>query len=371
MCPTSTPTDHWLVKVKYAPRDAPHIGHGRWTWPIASLLNNKLMTKVVNRGIQLQNDIDKNKRENVDRNVSNTQTLWHKFKNDIQMMAKELTAISRYKINSKINAIKNDIKELNAHPDFDTNEQLRSTEAWLGEELAHLHNVNARAQKETLHAKIAEHGEKLGGIWSAISKDSKPRDLIRRLKIPNSNPPRYERHTERMANLAKDYHHNLQSEGLPNDENREEYTQALNEILTIIPDAQLLDDPTFTPLNWKATQEQSEEALRLSKNGSATGMDGCPYELWKTLHERYNTACQMNKEGFNICKVLTEVFNDIQTHGVDPNTEFALGWMCPIYKKKDPTEICNYRPITLMNRLQTTYQSTRTPIIPIHNLSCT
>jgi hypothetical protein len=28
---------------------------------------------------------------------------------------------------------------------------------------------------------------------------------------------------------------------------------------------------------------------------------------------------------------------------------FTLGWMCPIYKKKDPTEISNYRPITLLN----------------------
>ena len=26
-----------------------------------------------------------------------------------------------------------------------------------------------------------------------------------------------------------------------------------------------------------------------------------------------------------------------------------MGWMCPIYKKKDRTKICNYRPIMLMN----------------------
>jgi hypothetical protein len=29
--------------------------------------------------------------------------------------------------------------------------------------------------------------------------------------------------------------------------------------------------------------------------------------------------------------------------------DFALGWMCPIFKKKDCTEISNYRPITLLN----------------------
>ena len=43
------------------------------------------------------------------------------------------------------------------------------------------------------------------------------------------------------------------------------------------------------------------------------------------------------------------VFQDIQTHGIKENTNFALGWMCPIYKKKDQTEISNYCPITLLN----------------------
>jgi hypothetical protein len=40
------PTDHWMVQVKYTPNAAPLIGQGRWTWPLASLEDEKLMKKI-------------------------------------------------------------------------------------------------------------------------------------------------------------------------------------------------------------------------------------------------------------------------------------------------------------------------------------
>jgi hypothetical protein len=30
--PSTVPTDHWLVAVRFAPKDATHIGSGRWSW---------------------------------------------------------------------------------------------------------------------------------------------------------------------------------------------------------------------------------------------------------------------------------------------------------------------------------------------------
>ena len=44
-----------------------------------------------------------------------------------------------------------------------------------------------------------------------------------------------------------------------------------------------------------------------------------------------------------------KVLTDMQEHGVDPRTQFTLGWMCPIFKKKERDQIKNYRPITLLN----------------------
>jgi reverse transcriptase-like protein len=78
-------------------------------------------------------------------------------------------------------------------------------------------------------------------------------------------------------------------------------------------------------------------------------MDGCPYELWKELKDQHVKRIQEGKPSFDVVKMLTQLFQDIQMNGTHEEANFALGWMCSIYKKKDRTEISNYRPIMLMN----------------------
>ena len=61
-----------------------------------------------------------------------------------------------------------------------------------------LNSVTMRDQQQLTCAQMVCHGEHPGGIWAAIHKEKKPRDLILRLRIPNSNPPQYERNLTRM-----------------------------------------------------------------------------------------------------------------------------------------------------------------------------
>ena len=346
--PSPIPTDHWLVAVKYAPKDAPIIGKGRWTYPIAALKDENLVETIIARGVRLQYDLEDIKRRQVDRNLSNPQRLWQGFKIDISAITKARTKVTQYKINTHTRLLREDIKALANDPDADTDNKIRTEEAYLTGKLEQLERKTAQARRETLSAEIAHHGETPGGVWTAMSKEKKPRDLIRRLKIPNTTPPQYERDSRRMASLAKTYHEGLQQIDLGIlDQNSHEIL--LTPILDKIPGNQQLIEPERTEMNEEISKAQVAKALRLSKNGSATGMDGCPYELWKTLSDKHDHATQRNKTAFDITYALTEVFNDIQRHGVDETTDFALGWMCPIYKKKDPTDISNYRPITLLN----------------------
>jgi exonuclease III len=337
--PSAVPMDHWMATVKFAPKNTPHIGNRRWTLPLMLLNNKAFINEIIKRGMELQDKIEKLQDEDIPRRRSNPQRLWEDFKEEIKEAAKDHTDKTHYKLASRIKAIEKDMNELAQHPNADTDIHIRTRENHLAHERVHLERKQAKGWKGTLSANIALHGEKMGGTWSAMSKVRKPRDYIRCLKIPNSDPPKYERNTKRMANLAKEYHDSLQRIEL----NRlDDYEERINLILDEIPRNQKLPEPERSNLNRPITELQTEQALRGTKNRTATGMDGCPYELWKALKTHYDSATRSNKPGFDIIKMLTDLYNDIQTHGVECGTSFSLGWMCPIYKKKDPTDISNY-----------------------------
>ena len=74
-----------------------------------------------------------------------------------------------------------------------------------------------------------------------------------------------------------------------------------------------------------------------------------PMSSGKNLSHRNDKMCEREEGGFDISETLALVFQDIQEYRIDTSSDFALGWMCPIYKKKDKREISNYHPITLLN----------------------
>ena len=187
-------------------------------------------------------------------------------------------------------------------------------------------------------------GETMTRSWTQSNKVEKPRDTIyalRKHQTDNNRQDPYEKNSQKMAELARNYHENLQKDGI--DPDRTLRDQCTEEALAALQRRVNVEQRNL--LRGIITEEDVEEALQNSQNLKSPGMNGITYELWKHIHQEY----KKNPEKFNIIKLMTEYFNDIQKYGISETSDFSIGWMCPIYKKNDRNEIENYRPITIVN----------------------
>jgi len=332
-----------MVLVRYAPPDTPFIGNGRWSWPLGLLHNKPLNEKITQLGSELQNNL---KNLSPDHRDENAQTLWQKFKNNIKREATTAAKSQMLKIAKCLAALRKDVSETSNNASLDSEEAVRTNVIALEQEIDHLEKKRFRTSYNKSQALWQVQGEKINKYWSKINNPKAPRDLIQRLIHPTSNTPITR--SDRMAELARDYHENLQKEGLATPES-DPRLEAIQTALNTIPISQTIVDPTHSPLDSIISKDTLESALTTSRLGTAAGPDGIPYELWNHLNTAHKKAAAARKPSFDVLSCMTMVLNDIQTHGIDDRTQFTLGWMCPIYKKKERDQIKNYRPITLLN----------------------
>ncbi|KAG2755615.1 hypothetical protein P692DRAFT_20716946 [Suillus brevipes Sb2] len=143
-----------------------------------------------------------------------------------------------------------------------------------------------------------------------------------------------------MAKLARDYYDTLQYKDLAADNER------AGAFETVLNTVQIkLSSLNKSELEKNFTKENIEEVLYLLPNGKAPGIDGVPYELWKWILQKSKSASADSKEGeqpFTFAECLMAVYNNIETHGVAPNSCFAEGLLNPLHKKKDCRDIVDY-----------------------------
>jgi hypothetical protein len=68
-----------------------------------------------------------------------------------------------------------------------------------------------------------------------------------------------------MAKLARDYHENLQNNGISHTESREEHNQKTTQLLQVIPNAQKLNAPELSPLYWETNGHMLKGQYTLQK----------------------------------------------------------------------------------------------------------
>jgi exonuclease III len=343
--PGDIATDHQMVSVKITHPSMPYIGPGRWSIPLYFLKDKFLMKKVKESTKELISDINAcTYRRN---NTINPQTLFKQYKTNTVKMFRDHSKIAIPKITEDILTQSLKLSEILNDPNI-TEDERRMSAAVVTEKIASLESKRYKRSRLTAAARDKLEGEVVTAYWVAINTTKKPRDTMHELRSKSTGiatPERRETRSDKMAELARDYHEELQHDG---DEE-------------IGPDRQHHIDEALEETTARlTTQEKGElarriptslvrEAVNTAPSGKAAGPEGIPSELWKELNREYEKTKNGQQPEPDVVAMLTSVYRDIEEHGVQEGTDFALGWMCPIFKKKDRRDITNYRPITVLN----------------------
>jgi hypothetical protein len=347
---TTIRSDHDMVAAKFAPADSPEMGTSRWTWPAAMLTNKSVMNYVEERAWQFQEEIKQWEGGAERSRTRSADSILKEFKADIKAKAQEVARVAIPKLNNRIKSLSKAIKEMEQHPGLDNEALVREEISRMKKQMDELLATKDGRSAESEKANWDTKGETITPYWMNINKEKKPRDAIRRFRIPGTNPPIYETDTARMSEIAKKHYEGVQYPKEDQETSSEERVVCIDEAMQAIPEDQKLKEEHVPELAGKICPEDVSAAIKVSKGRKATGLDGIPYEIWKALdRSKYTREVDGMEKRLNVAAALASVFNAITAYGVDHEAGFTDGWLCPLYKKKDRTDPVNYRPITLLN----------------------
>ena len=334
------PTDHDMVSAEITTPTTPIIGRGRWAIPTRLLKNKYIKRDIQKLGLELETNLHAASGRT---QHQNPQLMLSNFKKKILHTLREHEKKTQLIIKTKIAKLTETLANLRNNPNLPEDEIKIST-VHIKKQIQCLIRDTHQHNRDRLAAIDTAEGEKIGRTWSNRHKTNKPRDTIKSLKTSQNETTT---NSKIMAEMAAKYHHDLQfANHIPYDPPN---NQKLSDILR--PIKTRLSNASKVKLSTQILEDDIRQAIKKSANDKAPGLDGIPIELWKSLDDQYQSA--QNNPGpnkkCNIVWSLTQVFQDIEKHGMDPNARLNKGCVSPIYKKKDPEDIANYRPITLLN----------------------
>ncbi|KAG2063742.1 hypothetical protein BDR04DRAFT_1131023 [Suillus decipiens] len=84
-----------MIFIRFVPPNLPHIGKGRWSWPLSLMSDTSLINSIIEIGKKTQNAIESSA---ICTEESNPQTIWQSFKNDMNKCAKDVAKTHLHKI---------------------------------------------------------------------------------------------------------------------------------------------------------------------------------------------------------------------------------------------------------------------------------
>lgn len=134
--------------------------------------------------------------------------------------------------------------------------------------------------------------------WTRSTKGYHTKESIQEFKVEqnaNDSRPQYKTRSKNMAQMARDYHDSVQHKDKP-----EEYGRMLATEITLENCNVDLSEREFKDMDAELAVEDIVEALKLSNNGKSPGIDGIPYEFYKTLNILHQQTKGSGHETFDV-----------------------------------------------------------------------
>ncbi len=351
VCESGVKTDHSLVSVQLTAENTPVVGPGRPLFPLQLLRDRKLARSIKARGLNAMRELTDLETYGHRSGERNAQKILHSFKIDAMKLARTRECEVVPKLLAEIRECESELRKLKANRTIPEQQKVQETAA-ATKQLRQLKQRRFKQQQQNSRATHRLFGDRPTKYWSRLHRECAPRDVINAFEREDhtgvSGEKIYERDSVRMAEMARAHHINVQKDNhnaKPEEEREQDVAAALDSLDARVSEEQARE------LSGTLTYEECVLSLRFAKNGTAPGLDGIPFELWKALHARNIEDSRFpERTRFDIVRLLTAAFEDVRTYGVDERTPFAHGWMAPIYKEKgERSRVVNYRPITLLN----------------------
>ncbi|OJT13721.1 Transposon TX1 uncharacterized 149 kDa protein [Trametes pubescens] len=341
-------TDHKMVSVSLANRRAPFMGKGRWAMPAHLLtdgpmiqmmrsLASKLITGIESMGIRTEE--------------CNPQTLYRDFKKALTQGARARAKEKVPRLQRRLGNLRRDLQiTLNPVDGRGAAEgeeiKTQSHAAILQDRITLLEQKLFTGRRRAVASKHWVQSETMSKYWTRPNVAPLPSTVIPELRMSDREEGGYTINSKQMAEVARAHYDGLQNvDPLGEHERHDEYIAE-----ALIPAKVGLRNEQKVFMVQKLEPEEVTAAITEAANNKAPGLDGLPSEVWKTYLRWYVTDTKKGAPALDMARAMTRVFNDVAAYGMIPESEFAEGWICPIYKlKKDLREIVNYRPITLLN----------------------
>ncbi len=351
ICEAGVRTDHSLISVRLTPERAPVVGEGRPVYPVQLIKDRRLAQVTKERGLEAIRELETMRTLGTRTEDNNPQRILHKFKTAAMKLARAREKDLIPRLLAEIRTREQALSRVKGNRELSEQARMAEAEA-LTKQIRELKQRRLKQQQQNSRATHRLYGERPTKYWSKLHRECAPRDVIHAFEREEQRGVAgeriYETDSTRMADMARSHHMNVQKDEptvKPAPEREVDIATALGSLEVKAMESEAHE------LGKEITYDEILLSLRFSKNGSSPGIDGVPFEFWKTLHARHvEDARHTDRTTFDVVRLLTAAFEDIRCHGVDSSTSLARGWIAPIYKEKgERTQVVNYRPITLLN----------------------